>query len=216
VVDVRGTLIDDGGGQRFHCLRPVSGEPDAPLLGWSWAAGDERARAEASRRVMDLAARAASPVGAPPLSGEALEALGRLNDCAHCHIPNHQSETSIMKAPFPRRATDASGFYVPLSVLHDEVPLAATRPLDLNVADPYVSVRCADGPARLVRDDDGWIWYRCPGEDVPVGRRDVGAGLAAGDPYTLRVCRARRYLYERMDAPAREVFAASFRACAIP
>jgi hypothetical protein len=216
VVDVRGTLIEPDGRQRFHCLRPVNGAPDAPLLGWSWPGGDEGARAEATRRIMKLAARAATPVDGAPLSRRGLEALGRLNDCGRCHVPNHPRERSILKAPFPRRATDASGFYLPLSVLDEEVPLAATRPLDLNVHDLYVSVRCPSGAVRLVHDEEGWVWYRCPGDEVPTGRRDVRAGLAAGDAYTLEVCRARLYLYDHMDADARAAFAPAFRACAIP
>jgi hypothetical protein len=213
-MDVRGTLIEADGAPRFHCLRPESGKPLAPLLGWSWPANDPAAREEATRRIMALASRVGTPIDGPPLSGNALRALGRLNDCAHCHIANHRHETSVDAAPFPRRETDASGFYVPLSVLHSEVALAATRPLDPNAGDPYVDVRCGTEPARLVHDGD-WIWYRCADGRVPVGRRDVRAALAAGDSYTEEVCRSRRYLHEHMDRAARQAFAASFRECGI-
>lgn len=213
-VDVRGTLIEAGGRQRFHCLRPESGKPLAPLLGWSWSANDTAAREEATRRIMALAARVGTPVDGPPLSGDALAALGHLNDCARCHIANHRREVSVGSAPFPRRETDASGFYVPLSALNSEGAVAATRPLDLNAGDPYVDVRCGKGPARLVHDGE-WIWYRCADGSVPVGRRDVRTALAAGDEYTARVCRSRRYLHDHMDRAARQVFAASFRECGI-
>jgi len=213
-MDVRGTLIEAGGRQRFHCLRPESGEPLAPLLGWSWPANDAAAREEATRRITALASRVGTPIDGPPLSGDALRALGRLNDCAHCHVANHRREVSVDAAPFPRRETDASGFYVPLSVLHSEVALAATRPRDLNADDPWVDVRCGKEPARLIRDDD-WIWCRCADGSVPVGRRDVRGALAAGDGYTARVCRSRRYLHEHMDRAARQAFAASFRECGI-
>jgi hypothetical protein len=213
-MDVRGTLIESGGRQRFHCLRPESGKPLAPLLGWSWPSNDAAAEKEATRRIMALASEVGTPIDGPPLSGDALRALGRLNDCAHCHIANHRREASVDSAPFPRRESDASGFYVPLSVLHSEVAMAATRPLDPNAGDPYVDVRCGKRPARLVKDGD-WIWYRCADGSVPVGRRDVRSALAAGDEYTARVCQSRRYLHDHMDRTAREAFAASFQECGI-
>jgi hypothetical protein len=213
-MDVRGTTIEADGGARYHCLRPESGKPRAPLLGWSWSSNDSRGRREATRRLMALASRVGTPIDEPPLSGEALRALGRLNDCAHCHLANHPRETSVHAAPFPRRETDASGFYSPLSVLQSEVALAATRPMDPNAGDPFVDVRCDSGPVRLVRDGH-WIWYRCVDGSVPVGRRDVRSALEAGDHYTVRVCQSRRYLHDHMDAAARRAFAASFRECGI-
>jgi hypothetical protein len=213
-MDVRGTLIEANGSQRFHCLRPESGKPLAPLFGWSWPANDSAARQEALRRILDLGSRVGTPIDRPPLAGDALRALGRLNDCAHCHVANQRRATSIDAAPLPRRATDASGFYVPLSVLHSKGALAATRPLDPNAGDPYVDVRCGQETARLVRDGD-WIWYRCADGSVPVGRREVRAALAAGDPYTAAICRSRRYLHDHMDSAARRAFASSFRECGI-
>jgi hypothetical protein len=86
--------------------------------------------------------------------------------------------------------------------------------MDLNAGDPFVDIRCGAEPARLVRDGE-WIWYRCPSGRVPVGRRNVRAALAAGDPYTATVCRSRRYLYKHMSATARQAFAASFEECGI-
>jgi len=211
-VDVRGTLIGARGEQRFHTLRPVSGKPFAPLLGWSWPANDMAARREATDRLVALAARVGTPLDAPPLSGDQLRALQHLNDCAKCHLANHRRAVSIDDAPLPRRETDAAGFYVPLTALHSEVAVAATRPRDLNAADPFVEIRCGEQPARLVQDGD-WIWYRCPDGDVPVGRRNIRAALAARDDYTAAVCRSRRYLHDHMDAAARAAFAAAFEEC---
>ena len=213
-MDVRGTIIGTGGRQRFHCLRPESGKPLAPLLGWSWSASDTLAREEATRRIMALASRVGTPIDGPPLSGDELRALKRLNNCAHCHIANHRREASVDAAPFPRRETDASGFYVPLSVLHSEVAVAAARPRDLSADDPWVDVRCGRVPARLVHNG-GWIRYRCADGSVPIGRRDVRGALAAGDGYTARVCQSRRYLHAHMDQAARQAFAAAFRECGI-
>jgi hypothetical protein len=165
-------------------------------------------------RAPALSSRVGTPIDKPPLSGDALRTLGRLNDCGHCHIPNHRREISIDAAPFPRRETDASGFYVPLAVLRSEVALAATRPLDPNAGDPYVDVKCGKELAHLVQEGD-WIWYRCADGGVPVGCRDVRGALAAGDRYTAAFCASRRYLYDHMDEAARRAFAVSFRECGI-
>lgn len=214
VVDVRGTTIDDQGRLRFHALRPEHGGAQAPVLGWSWPAGDEDARNLATCLLMRLSRQARTPVGRPPLDDEGLRMLQRLNDCSRCHLANHQRDHSIHHAPMPRRETDQSGFYTPLSVLNDAVALAATRPLDLNAGDPYVSVSCDSGPAMLAREQ-GWIWYRCADDSVPVGRRDISAGLRDGDSYTRSVCAARRYLFEHMDQDARKAFAEAFAVCGI-
>jgi hypothetical protein len=213
-VDVRGTLIETSGEQRFHTLRPTNGKPAAPLLGWSWPAGDTAAREEATRRIVAFAEHAATPLDSPPLSGSALRALRRLSDCTRCHVPNHRRASSTDQAPLPRRETDGAGFYVPLTVLESQVAVAATRPLDLNADDPFVHVRCGEEPARLAHEGE-WTWYRCADGSVPIGRRDVRAALAAGDAYTKAVCRSRRYLYDHMDAAAREAFAPSFEECGI-
>ena len=213
VVDVRGTRVGTQGPRRFFVLRPADGSAQAPLQGWSWPADDALAARVATSRLLQMTAGAGTPIGRPPLDADGLTALGRLNDCVQCHIPNHRREQTVKHAPMPRRETDASGFYVPLSVLHDEAPLAATRPLDINAGDAYVSVRCSDAPAMLMREE-GWIWYRCADGGVPVGRRDVRAGIADADPYTQAVCASRRYLYDHMDEPTRNAFAPALAACA--
>lgn len=214
VMDVRGTELSADGTQRFHVFRATGGEPHAPLKGWSWPAGDAVARQTATNALIEMAGKSGMPVNRPPLTHGGLRALHRLNNCSSCHIPNHERSTTTATAPLPRRATDQAGFYTPLSVLLDEVPIAATRPLDLNAGDPYVSVQCGLRPAHLVKEDD-WIWFRCDGDGIPIGSRDVVAGLRANDNYTRKVCEARRYLYEHMDTSAREAFAASFDVCGI-
>jgi hypothetical protein len=111
----------------------------------------------------------------------------------------------------PRRATDADGGYAWLMVLERQVPISTARPLDLNHRDPFVRLHCADG-AQLV---DVSPMPRCPDGESPLAARDVVAGLAADDPYTRRLCRSRRYLWDHMDGKGRSAFAASFRECGL-
>ena len=67
--------------------------------------------------------------------------------------------------------------------------------------------------AALGRSGDHW--YGCADGGLPVGRRDVAAGRAAGDSYTAQLCASRRYLYDRLDALGRRAFAAAFSTCGI-
>ena len=67
----------------------------------------------------------------------------------------------------------------------------------------------------MLAREQGWIWYRCADDSVPVGRRDISAGLRDGDSYTRSVCAARRYLFEHMDQDARKAFAEAFAVCGI-
>lgn len=214
VVDVRGTRIREPGRQHYYALRPESGAPQAPLAGWSWPAADPVAQQQASCKLQALARQAGGPLGRPPMRGSELDELRTLNQCGSCHTINHRRELSIEHAPMPRRETDSAGFFTPLSVLNDHAPMAATRPLDTNICDRLVSVRCDGQSARLVQEA-GWTWYRCPDDRVPVGHRDTRTGLQNKDAYTQAVCASRRYLHDHMEHTARRLFAGSFQACGI-
>ncbi len=214
VMDVRGAEIRDSRQMHVHVYRPVDGAAHAPLVGWSWLAGDEAARQVATDEMISVARHLGTPVERPPLSAVGLHMLRRLNDCSTCHMPNHQRSSTTETAPLPRGETDQAGFYLPLSVLQDQTPLAATRPMDLNAGDPFVDVKCGNDNAHLVHEGE-WIWFRCDGDLIPMGKRDIAAGLKAGDRYTLAVCQSRRYLYKLMDEVARNMFAEAFKVCGV-
>lgn len=213
ILDVRGTEIL-AEGQRFHVFRPDSSNPHASLTGWSWLRSDGDGQKEATTRLLEHAARTPRPGGRAPLDPGARRMLAHLNDCAHCHIPSMPRRTWKDSDIGIKRATDAHGFFVPQAVLLDDSIIADHRPRELNSEDPFVKVHCGEDPARLVRDDDG-KHFVCDNERVPIAHRDVAAALAARQPYTLRVCKSRRWLYERMTARARNAFAPAFRRCGV-
>lgn len=213
ILDVRGTQILPQG-QRFHVFRPDTAKPQSSLTGWSWLRGDADGQQEATTQLLAHAASTARPGGKPPLDPGGRRMLAHLNDCAHCHIPDLPRRTWQNPNVGIKRATDAHGFFVPQAVLSDDAIVANHRPRDLNSEDPFVKVHCGDQPARLVHgaDDQRFV---CDNNRVPVAHRDVAAALAADDPYTLRMCESRRWLYDRMTTRARNAFAPEFRRCRI-
>jgi hypothetical protein len=214
VADVRGTRVLADGRQRFHVYRPINGELHAPLVGWSWPRGDADAQRRATDALIAHCRGARRPIDQPPMDARALARLRRLNDCAHCHrkdmpqLDRQQSERVL------ERGTDNLGFFGPTAVLSDSCVVANHRPEDVNDEDPYVQVRCGDKPAELIRKDS-FERYDCANGRVPIGYRDVRAGLAAGHEYTRRVCESRRWLFERMTERARRVYADGFAACGL-
>ncbi len=216
LADVRGTRVLADGIQEFHVLRPISGEIHALLKGWAWRRGDRAAAAQATERLIELARVAGRPVDRGPMDEDGLASLRRLNDCADCHRPRMDRVTR-REGDDDRaieRATDSMGFFVITAVLSDDSVVAHHRPEDLNHEDPFVQVRCGERPAELTHED-GYEQYVCPGDWVPMGHRDVRAALAAGHPYTQRMCKSRRWLAARMTDRARQAFRAAIAACAI-
>lgn len=215
VADVRGTRLRDGA-QHFHVLRPASGEPHAPLTGWSWQRGDPDAQGRATRALVAFAREHPAPLSDLPMGRAEAERLAELNDCARCHQPNLEAIRSEDSERSLKRATDTMGFFVPLSVLHDDSVIADHRPEDLNGEDPFVSIVCDDGRSvRFGQSEDGSERYHCADESVPRGVRDVAAGLRASHPYTEALCDSRAALYTLMTPRARAAFAPAFRSCGI-
>ena len=213
-VDVRGTTIEADGSQRFHVLRPLDDSVGATLVGWSWPRDDRAAQQTVDRELKQLVQRVRRPPNKPPMDEAEARSMVEFNQCAECHQPNLQRARFASQRSL-ERATDAMGFFVPHAVVQDRCVVANHRPRDLNSEDPFVSVTCDDGPARL-QNDDGHEYYVCPDDSVPMGARDVEAALRAGQDYTQRACASRRYLYQHMTAQARQAFAPAFRACGIP
>jgi hypothetical protein len=206
VIDVRGTTFLDGGRERFHVLRPSRDTPLCPLQGYEWTRGDGAAARTATGLLVEQLRRH------EPRADRGR--FRRQNGCASCHQPDRPASSSADRRG-PHRATDASGLFVPVSVLQDGAPIEAHRPRDMNADDPFVQVRCGLDPAPLRRFRDGARRFTCDDGSVPRATRDIRAGLAAGDPYTRAVCASRRALFEHMDASARDLFVAAFRACGL-
>jgi hypothetical protein len=76
-------------------------------------------------------------------------------------------------------------------------------------------VRCGKTKARLTTRGDSYRRYMCPNRVVPVGTLDMSAALEHKNPHALRVCAARKYLYEHMTAEGRKAFAPAFTECSI-
>lgn len=208
VVDVRGLRMTSDG-PRYHVLRPASDAPNAPLLGWSWPAGDEAAHAEATGRLEHFLRGRPAPVMKRELHDDEIAGVVANNACGSCHMKDLPADVDRTTAP--PRASDGDGGFALLMVLSREMPISGARPLDLDHRDPFVQLTCRGG-ARLASLAP---MPQCKGGESPVAARDVAAGLAVGDPYTQRVCESRRFLWDHMDTPAREAFADSFRDCGL-
>lgn len=209
VADVRGSTLGRDP-VTDHVYRPESGQPEAPLLGLRWPRESEAALEEATERLVELVRDRPIPVEQPPMDADAISQLRRFNDCAHCHRPDMAAETED-RGDLPHRATDADGFFVPLSVLARSVPISEARPVDLNAEDPYVSVACEDG-GEVQRDGES---LECGDGSVPLARRDVERGMREGDPYTQAVCASRRSLQAHVDARGLEAFGEAFAECGL-
>lgn len=201
VADVRGTELGEGGAEAFHVYR----RGGLNLYGFSWS----RASAAAARAAADRLAEALVA------SGEDADTVGRLralNDCASCH--QHDKREAVAAASdLPRRAADATGFYVPSAVLRDRAPLEGSRPWDPNLEDPYMRFHCASGEP-LRRERLGRYRYlECPGGEPPQAELDMTAALAAGDEHALSVCRSRLFLARSLDDSAHRLYAREIDEC---
>lgn len=210
VIDVRGTRVDAAGTQLFHVYRKDAKGVHAPLFGFEWRAGDPQLHHKATQAFLDrLATR---PPGKGMEVDEREAYLGRMrtkNDCAGCHVASRPANHKRGEHGLVNRRADASGFYTPLAVLADEVPVEGYGAHDLNEEDPFITVSCADGPVIHDKKDRP----RCEDDTVPVARLDVAAGVAANDSHALAVCASRRLLFRHLDERGQELFADSLTHC---
>ncbi len=139
----------------------------------------------------------------------------RLNQCGACHQANRPVPKTTTESGLALPETDADGFYQPITVLTDFMTLVNDRPWDLNAGDPYITVWCGNDKAKPTTRGDSYQRYTCPGNVTPVGKLDMAAALKLKNPHALKVCAARKYLYEHMDDNGREIFASGFAECGI-
>jgi hypothetical protein len=207
IADVRGTQIDADGTQTFRTLRP---DGDA-LVGFAWPAGSSHLHEIATERmVTTLADTAPLRRSSPTDARRELRAFRAKNACADCHTPL-QPVASTSDERLVRRGTDASGFYVPATVLTESAVLEVYGRFERNGFAPFVTLSCPGGEAPML--DGTRPLARCPNRAVPMAHFDLEAALAAGDAHARDVCRSRSILRAAMDETARKTFASSFERC---
>ena len=208
--DVRGTRWDDRGTEWFHVYLPSSAAEGAELDGVEWRRDDRDEEQRATAWLVAWGRKHRSPADGTTMDGDEEDRFRMLNHCQGCHQADKPEATEDdAMPPWP---TDARGMYVPRAVFASRAILSTSSSFDdPNVDDPFVSIRCSGGRARL-HGQRGGQWLSCP-RGLPVGERDRAAAMTAHDGYAVRTCAARRYLVERMDAAARAVFAPLVQMC---
>jgi hypothetical protein len=214
VEDVRGTRWDDQGRELFHVYRAATPEPHSRLIGMEWRRDDPGEQEEATEFLTAIVGTTPMPIsGRMPRSGDVAR-FRSMNACASCHVQGKPAAADP-REPLPPWPTDHSGLYVPQAVLSDRAALSSTRMFhDPNAGDRFVRAECPDGDAEIVTWAYG-RYYRCPQGGLPMGRRDMRLSSTDEDEHGLKVCRSRRYLFERMDAAARFAFREAFAVCGI-
>jgi hypothetical protein len=203
IVDVRGTRFDDGK-EWFHVYR----RSGARLVGFEWPRGDRATDQRARERLDDLV-RGTEPAG--PQRDAFIARYHALNDCASCHVAGRAEQTRV--SALPNRATDASGLFVPQTIVSDRAPIERHRPRDLNIDDRFMRMTCVTSSFMIEADREGGRLPRCLDASVVTAQLDLPAALAAGDAHAKAVCESRRRLAERLSARARSRYAAVIAEC---
>lgn len=237
IADVRGARIGKDGHTWFHDYEPVPGTPGHWLKGYEW----RRAGPVQDDLAADRLIRLFYP-GAPARAEQEMAEFRRLNQCGACHRVNrptpahmpgarrthagHALDTVVNQSsmgtpaaspgsPRPHAVlpmTDADGFFQPITVMTDSMVVRNHRRWDLNADDPFITVRCGDEKTTAVTQGDA-RYYVCANGDVPTGTLDMLAALKHRDPHALKVCKARTYLYDHMDAVGKRVYRKFYQEC---
>lgn len=210
IADVRGATLVADGKTWWHVYEPVPGRSSTWLHGYAW----RRTGPKGDNLAADSLIKLYYP-GAPAKADKEMAIFRRLNQCGACHQVNRPipARANDKGSAFPE--TDADGFYQPITVLTDSMTLVNDRPWDLNADDPYISVWCGKTKARLTTRGDAYRRYMCPDHVMAVGKLDMMAALKHHDPHAMKVCAARKYLYEHMNANGRKAFEKGFSECSI-
>jgi hypothetical protein len=214
VVDVRGTRIGEGGEEWMHTLRRAEAGPDASLFGYEWPRSNPDAHAVATEKLLaELAHRPPGNTMSEAARTRMLDSVRTKNQCVTCHVYERPDNRFEGEHGLVNRGTDASGFFTPQTVLLEVVPLEPYGGWDRNLDDPAVAIECPDGAATQrskSKDKRKRARVVCRNAAVPRGRLDVSA---LPRERLDRLCRARRYLFDHLDARGREVYASALDAC---
>ena len=209
VVDVRGATIDDDGHCRWHVLRPRDG--DDGLTGLQWPCDDPHAQSAATTAMIE-ALRAREPLASMSAARRErdLASFAAKNDCGGCHARARPDAQLVGEHGIVHRGTDASGFFVPTTVLRDAVPLEDYGLFDPNVDDPAIAIDCGTAPPA----PDARARPRCTDRRVPIGRLDWARARAHDAARVERICEARAALEARLDSESRTRWSAASDPCA--
>jgi hypothetical protein len=212
VVDVRGATIDDDERCRWHVLRPRRDSPGSALTGVQWACDDRPAQDAATATMLDVLREHVLPADmAAGRRDRELAGFAAKNDCGGCHVRARPDARTVGEHGTVHRGTDASGFFVPQTVLAEAAPLELYGAFDPNAADPGIEIDCGGAPPEPATTDPR---PKCADDRVPIARLDWPRAREHEPARIERVCAARAALVGRLDAPSRAHFAAALRACA--
>ncbi|HHO51334.1 MAG TPA: hypothetical protein ENK18_10780, partial [Deltaproteobacteria bacterium] len=192
VVDVRGMRIDAAGKRWNHVYRPTSPDRSAPLLGVTWPAGDPRLGAAAVDAFIEALGESPMIQALDDPEAHLTGVRGKLG-CDGCHVPGRRNNRKINQHGLVNRGTDHAGWFTPLTLLTETVPLEIYGVFDPNLSDPHVRISCPEG-APVVPSPGGNRHASCPDRAIPLGTLDVTAALASGDDHARAHCRSVGYL----------------------
>ena len=213
VADVRGMRRNRDGTTTFYVLRPASPGPGAPLLGLGWHRDDVAAEKRAHLRLAEeMRATAADEIygfvraPAPPVLDKRVDHFVSIGRCAACH---ERARPDFVTAGdkgdragfFPRRATDANGFYSTASLFRTE-QLRENYGAEFHDEGPHFRARCAlSDPAACPPKAPRWVAF------------DLVTAHATGDEHAAAVCATQRTLLAAATDSARTALGASLPAC---
>ena len=216
VADVRGTEIGADGEEWMHTLRPSTARlggssGDSPLFGYTWPRSQPDAHARATTRLLaELEALPPATRMRAAARTRYLDGVERKNQCTDCHVHARPDNAVEGEHGLVNRGTDGSGFFTPQTVLRDSIPLERYGGYDFNLADPAVRLACPDGSPVTRERKAQRERAACPGRAVPVAHVDLAA---VDGERRERICRARRYLFDHLDAHGRALFSAALAPC---
>jgi hypothetical protein len=184
VVDVRGTRIDADGKRWHHVYKTLPGQ--AELMGASWPADDP----DATERAIDQLMASLADHG-----NRHTVSIRKKLDCNSCHTLDRPANHRQRERGLVNRGTDGAGFFTPVTLLMDRVPLE-TYGTDPNLHNPFILTACPEGlPQRTATAT------RCAHTGVATAQLDLASALAAHDPAAEAFVTSRDALLARAVTP---------------
>ncbi len=203
--DVRGTRIDDKGGEFFHVYGPSLKEEEW-ILGFEWPRVNQEVDKLAREKLIHLYFPNFEKEGASSRA-----AAGFRTACTNCH--KHDNPPRLMKSELFE--SDSAGFFNPIGVLQDSLAIRDQRPWDWNADNSYISVWCGNIQVKAEVNGESRKYPACKNGEAPIGKLDLKLALQKGDAHAKALCESRRFLFNNMDSFARDSFKNAFEKCGI-